>query len=62
LHSKITNIDLEKMSIVKEDFERLRQLKAIQAANCRKTKPWQKSTGPKTPQGKKSKPKFTTSG
>jgi hypothetical protein len=37
----------------KEDFERLRELKSLQAANCRKTKPWLKATGPRTPEGKK---------
>jgi hypothetical protein len=32
--------------------ERLRQLKLIQAANCKKTKPWNKSSGPRTAEGK----------
>ena len=37
----------------KEDLEALRQLKALQASNCKKTKPWLKSTGPRTAEGKR---------
>jgi hypothetical protein len=37
----------------KEDLSALRQLKALQASNCKKTKPWLKATGPRTAEGKK---------
>jgi len=38
---------------MKTQIEGLRQLKSLQAANCRKTKPWLKSTGPRTIEGKR---------
>src|SRR4028118_10120 len=41
------------MGIQDTDSEALRQLKSLQANNCRKIKPWLQSTGPKTPEGKK---------
>jgi hypothetical protein len=41
------------MDIENEEFERLRQLKALQASNCRKVKPWRKATGPRSLAGKK---------
>ena len=47
-----SNVD-KKMGIKHEDIEQLRQLKLLQAANCRRTKPWVKSTGPKTLKGKR---------
>ena len=40
------------MGTEKEDSEALRQLKILQASNCKKVKPWLKSTGPRTPQCK----------
>ncbi len=40
------------MGMKNTDSEVLLQLKAIQASNCRKAKPWEKSTEPKTLNGK----------
>ncbi len=40
------------MGMENTDSEVLRQLKAIQASNCRIAKPWEKSTDTRTIQGK----------
>jgi ribosomal protein L40E len=47
------------IGIENTDCETLRQLKAIQATNCRKTKPWLKSTGSERLRVKKGSQKFT---